>query len=195
MAHTDYRRLCRELFGTDDVEKLRGIAAQLQQKNSRNAGRKRKFTEAELKEMREMQQRGIPVQEIARRFDTSRQVIGKYLRLPHPDGTSLRITYMFRHQPCTVIDVDFLHQKIYIQNRTHDILHRAFGTNEHPSWDDFENFLRDRCFPPTRGLLEEELRSLGLDAYDPLQIVEKTGGRTAEDDLWLKFQYGQGARA
>ena len=40
-----------------------------------------------------------------------------------------------------------------------------------------------------RGLLKDELRALGLDSYDPLQIVEKTGGRTAEDDLWLKIQY------
>ena len=103
----------------------------------------------------------------------------------------MRMTYMFRRQPCTTIDVDFLRRNIRIQNKTDDILHRAFGTNEQPTWDDFECFLQERCFPKTRGRLKDELRALGLDSYDPLQIVEKTKGRTAEDDLWLKIQYSQ----
>lgn len=124
--------------------------------------------------MWELQQTGIPIQENARQFGTSRQIVGKYLRQPRPNGTSLRLTYMFRHQPCTVIDVDLLRQKIYIQNRAADILRRAFGVNEKPGWDDFEDFLRERCFPPTRGLLDEELSRLGLDDYDPLQIERRT---------------------
>ena len=50
-------------------------------------------------------------------------------------------------------------------------------------------FLQDRCFPKTRGNVKTVLTGLGLQDYDPLQIVEKTNGRTAEDDLWLKFHY------
>lgn len=96
---------------------------------------------------------------------------------------------MYGRHPCTVIDVDFLHQKVYIQNRTDDLLHRAFGVVEDPSWEDFQDFLESRCFPSTRGNVKAELRELGLTDYDPLQIVEKTHGRTAEDNLWLKFQY------
>ena len=110
---------------------------------------------------------------------------------PLPDGYTMRMIYMFRRQPCTTIDVDFLRRNIRIQNKTDDILHRAFGTNEQPTWGDFECFLQERCFPKTRGRLKDELRALGLDSYDPLQIVEKTNGRTAEDDLWLKIQYSQ----
>ena len=49
--------------------------------------------------------------------------------------------------------------------------------------------MKSRCFPVTRGNVKAELRALGLTDYDPLQIVEKTHGRTAEDDLWLKFRY------
>lgn len=49
--------------------------------------------------------------------------------------------------------------------------------------------MQSRCFPPTRGGLKAELKALGLTDYDPLQILEKTHGRTAEDALWLKFQY------
>lgn len=189
VARTDYRELCRELFGTDDVEELRIIAERINEMNTRNAGRKRKFTEQEVVKMLCLQEDGMSVNDIAIRFGTSRQVIGRYLNKPLADGYTMRMTYMFRRQPCTTIDVNFLEQKIRIQNRTNDILHRAFGVNEQPTWEDFEIFLRDRCFPPTRGYLKEELQTLGLDSYDPLQIVEKTKGRTAEDGLWLKIQY------
>jgi len=46
--HTDYRKLCVELFGTDDVAELRNIAQTLHKKNARNAGRKKKFTAKEI---------------------------------------------------------------------------------------------------------------------------------------------------
>ena len=191
MAETDYRAICLELFGTDDVEKLKMIAKQIRQKNTRNAGRKRKFNEAETEEMKQLQRAGMTVNAIAGRFGTSRQIIGKYLNAPPPEGYTMRMTYMFRRQPCTTVDVDCLRRNIRMQNKTDDILHRAFGTNERPTWEDFACFLEERCFPKTRGCLKDELRALGLDSYDPLQIVEKTKGRTAEDDLWLKIQYIQ----
>ena len=34
MAETDYRAICLELFGTDDVEKLKMIAKQIRQKTA-----------------------------------------------------------------------------------------------------------------------------------------------------------------
>ena len=76
-----------------------------------------------------------------------------------------------------------------IQNKTKDMLHRAFGVIENPTWNDFEMFLKDRCFSSTRGNAKEILKELQLTSYDPLQIVEKTRGRTAEDNMWLKFNY------
>ena len=100
----------------------------------------------------------------------------------------MRMTLMYQNRPCTAIDVNFLQNKIKIQNYTKDILHRAFGIKEDPTWEDFCVFLQDRCFPKTRGNVKAVLAGLGLQDYDQLQIVEKTNGRTAEDDLWLKFQ-------
>lgn len=196
MEHIDYRQLCRELFGTDDVAQLKKIAEAARKKNSRNAGRKKKFTEQDIGHMRSLQLDGVTISEIARRYGTTRQCVSKHLNGPLDGGYTMRILYMYRKTPCTTIDLDFLRQKIRIQNQTNDVLHRAFGANEEPTWRDFEQFLQERCFPKTRGLLKERLRELGLDAYDPLQIVEKTKGRTAEDDMWLKFQYRQetGAR-
>ena len=46
---TDYRKLCKELFGTDDEEQLRHIAEAFRKKNARNAGRKKKFSEEDVK--------------------------------------------------------------------------------------------------------------------------------------------------
>lgn len=185
----DYRKLCLDLFGTDDVNELTKIARVYKEKNPRKAGRKKKFTEEDIQAIRSLLESGMTVNEVAKRFQTSRQVIGKYLNQKPAEGCTLRITYMYQQHPCTIIDVDFLHQKVMVQNKTKDMLHRAFGVIEHPSWNDFELFLKDRCFPATRGNAKELLKQLQLTSYDPLQIVEKTRGRTEEDDMWLKFHY------
>lgn len=189
MGDTDYRQLCLELFGTDDVTELKRLAASVEQKNSRHAGRKKKFTEVDMASIRAFLEDGMTLDELAHRYQTSRRILVKYLNHPPEKGYTMRLTYMYRQKPCTVIDVDFARRRIKIQNRTKDVLLRAFGVNEQPTWEDFETFLAERCFPKSRGLLKAELKRLGLESYDPLQIIEKTKGRTAEDDMWLKIQY------
>lgn len=185
----DYRKLCVELFGTDDMKKLRHIAEEYKKKNARNAGRKKKYTEKDIERMAQLRNQGVGLQKIADEFGTSRQVVGRYLSEAPAKGSTMRLTYMFRQHPCTVIDVDFLEQKINVQNKTADPVHRAFGMIENPTWKDFEGFLKDRCFPETRGNKKALLRQLDLTDYDPLQIVEKTQGRMADDELWLKIRY------
>lgn len=189
MEHVDYKALCCELFGTTDVSELKKIAVQVNQKNPRQAGRKKKFTNEDIAAMRKLRADGVPMQMIANRYGTSRQIVSKYLNQAPDAGYTMRMTLMYQNKPCTAIDVNFLQNKIRIQNYTKDILHRAFGVKESPTWEDFYVFLQDRCFPKTRGNVKTVLVGLGLQDYDPLQIVEKTNGRTAEDDLWLKFQY------
>lgn len=189
MDNTDYRQVCQELFGTTDINELKQIADQFRQKNPRKAGRKKKFTEEDIACMRRLRASDVTVQEIADRYHTSRQIVSKYLNQAPEAGYTMRMTLMYQNKPCTAIDVDFLRNRIRIQNYTKDILHRAFGVKEDPTWEDFQVFLQDRCFPKSRGNVKSILAGLGLQDYDPLQIVEKTNGRTAEDDLWLKFQY------
>lgn len=87
---------------------------------------------------------------------------------------------------CTIIYADFKNRTVKIENKTDDILHRAFGVKENPTWEDFEFFLEDRCFPRTRDKMKLILRDLGLDCYDPLQIIGKTQGRMAEDQQWIE---------
>lgn len=54
----DYRKLCVELFGTDDEATLRKIAAEYRKKNTRNAGRKRKIADEDIHKMRAMRNAG-----------------------------------------------------------------------------------------------------------------------------------------
>ena len=188
-VNVDYRKLCVDLFGTDDVNELTRIARTCKEKNPRKAGRKKKFTAEDVQTIRSLIEDGMTVNEVAERFQTSRQVIGRYLNEKPAEGYTLRLTYMYQQHPCTIIDVDFLNQRVMVQNKTKDMLHRAFGVIENPTWNDFEMFLKDRCFPATRGNAKEILKELQLTSYDPLQIAEKTRGRIAEDDMWLKFNY------
>ena len=67
MEHIDYEALCRELFGTTDVSELKKIATQVNQKNPRHAGRKKKFTNEDIAAMRELRADGVPMQAIADR--------------------------------------------------------------------------------------------------------------------------------
>lgn len=192
-VEVNYRILCLELFGTDDEQQLRKLAKNLH--NNRNAGRKKMLSDKDVADIRALLDNGVTVTEIARRYNTTRPTIYNLIKEPR-DRSTMQIRYMFKNRICTVIDVDFLHEKIDIVNFTEDILHRAFGVVTQPTWKQFEEFLAERCFPATRGNIKTLLKELGLTAYDPLQIVEKTDGRTAEDELWMQFQYfpGKGAQ-
>lgn len=185
---TDYKKLCAEIFGTTDEQKLREIASAWKQNPRQKVGRKKKFSEKDIEDMRRMRADGASVEAIAKKYGTSRQVIGRYLVKKPAPGCTMRIMYMNRHRVGTIIDLDFLAQKVYIQNFTDEPLDRAFGIRENPTWEDWEEFLADRCFPKTRGNCKELLQNMGLTDYDPLQIVEQTHGRMAEDDYWMKIR-------
>jgi len=184
---TDYRKLCIDLFGTDDPEKLKAIAQKAA--SNRNAGRSRKFTDDEIAHIKKLQSSGMSINDIAEKYGTSRQIVSKYINSPMRKGCTMRMSFMHRQTPCTIIDVDFLRKKIHIENKTDNIIYRAFGRNENPSWEDFQQFLYSRCFPKSRGNLDLFLEDLGIDNYDPLRIIEKTKGRCAEDNMHIRFDY------
>lgn len=94
--------------------------------------------------------------------------------------------YLDRGNPATWIDVYGVSQKVHIVNFTEDMLSRAFGIRENPNWEDFEEFLESRCMPRTRYGIREEVRFMGLDVYDPFQIVIKTKGRVYGDGQSLE---------
>ena len=197
------RQLCREIFGTDNEADLRAIADKARKydmlyrkeypMNIRQAGRKAKFSEQDVEIMLEMHEKKESVGRIAAYFGTSRQTIYKYIQNRRQFETNpdvvMRMKYMHEDEICTVIDVDFLHEKVYVFNTTKDVLHRAFGVVEEPTWEQFEEFLESRCFPRSRAHLKLILQDLEVESYEPIEIIEKTKGRMAEDHQWIDIIY------
>ena len=113
--------------------------------------------------------------------------LARKLTLPEkPYG--LRLYYMYKHLVCTVIDVDEINQRVEVHNYIDSPLFRAFGVHASPSYEEYQAFLESRCFPETRDKLSVELDRLGIPFYDPILIIEKTEGRMAEDDFWLRIE-------
>ena len=77
---------------------------------------------------------------------------------------------------------------IRIYNYTNDLLKRAFGRIENPTFEQYEEFLESRCFPRSRDKMKLMLKELNIPFYEPLMIIEKTQGRMAEDDFWLEIE-------
>lgn len=183
-------------------------------RNERGAGRKPALEERELEEIRRQLEGGKTVTQLAQEYHVSRQTLSKYLH-PRDQGPeeiyrtyskwkqlnscfqeqnvadyTIRMDFMNGDECCTCMLVDLKRQRVLVKNTTDVLLHRAFGIKRKPGWQDFEEFLEERCFPRTRAHLRLVLQDIGLDSYDPLAIVEKTKGRMAEDDQWLKiFHY------
>lgn len=109
---TDYRKLCIELFGTDDETELREIAGK------QRSGKKKALSKKDTEAIIEMQQQGKTTKEIAEHFGVSRQTISKYLNKPLNNDYVMRIDFMYKQKICTEIYVDFTHKKIKILNRT-----------------------------------------------------------------------------
>ena len=89
---------------------------------------------------------------------------------------------------CTQICADFTCKDLSVENFTDNLVKTAFGKNLAPTWQDFENFLEERCVPRGRSGLREYLETIGVEEYIPLEIIKKTEGRMAEDDQWIRLE-------
>ena len=168
-----YMALCMEIFGTADVDELRKIA----DKSSRNAGRKALLSSEDICSIKDMLASGGTMEEAAAKYDTSRQVISKYVNCPPGDAYDLKISFMNGKSVSTVIYADTLHGNLEIENRTPDVSLRAFGEKLHPSWKEFTEFLRGRC--------EEGENILALTEL--ISSLKKSHGRLPYDSFWLRF--------
>ena len=105
-----------------------------------------------------------------------------------PRQKPIRMYYMDGEHLCTVIDVDEAMHEVEIKNYVSNPQKRAFGRMENPTFDDYLAFLESRCFPKTRDKMKAMLDALGLPFYDPFMIIEKTQGRMADDDQWIRIE-------
>ena len=103
-------------------------------------------------------------------------------------STSLASSSLPVPKVCTLIDVDEVKQIVRIKNYADNIMFRAFGSNQNPDIDDYREFLESRCFPRTRDKMKLVLKDIGVPFYDPYLIIQKTEGRMAEDDFWIRIE-------
>ena len=99
----------------------------------------------------------------------------------------VKYEYFDKDALCSTIICDFTDKVLRVQNHTNYLLKTAFGILEKPNWNDFLEFLEERCVPKTRENIGLILDELELDIFDPIAIVDKTQGRMAEDLQWLKI--------
>ena len=102
----------------------------------------------------------------------------KIVLLSYYDGQTL----------CSKIAADYTDQTVCFENYTNNYLRTAFGNNPAPTWEDFQTFLEERCIPKARAGMREYLEAIGVERYDPLDIIYKTKGRMAEDDQWIQLE-------
>ena len=129
-----------------------------------------------------------PIVLLIKMIERNREYI-RMLEIP-PQVLPVRMWYMYKEKYCTLIDVDESKKQIEIKNYTENVFFRAFGRKEKPDMEDYYAFLESRCFPKSRDKLKLVLKDLDLPFYDPYLIIQKTEGRMAEDDFWIKIEKG-----
>lgn len=109
------------------------------------------------------------------------------IKIP-PKEYPLRLKYMNNNELCTIIDVHERKRLIKVYNYANNIINKAFGAEEHPSYEQYEEFIESRCFPRERDKMKLILEDLELPFYDPLLIIEKTHGKMAEDNFRIEIE-------
>ncbi len=100
----------------------------------------------------------------------------------------LKLNYYNNRDLCTAILADYTAETVKFKNYTNNPIHTAFGVKSNVTWQDYNDFLKDRCIPKTRMGLKHYLASIQVDEYDPLEIIRKTKGRMAEDSQWIDLE-------
>ncbi|MBQ3518366.1 MAG: hypothetical protein IJA31_03485 [Clostridia bacterium] len=138
---------------------------------------------------------GLADSEMEIAFDGERIIIlphlsvDQFLENKKSLGHSLmKLSFYDKDVLCSKIVADFTDKTVSVKNTTGNIVKTAFGNNEVPTWEDFQNFLEERCVPRSRSGIREYLEAIGVDEYNPLAIIKKTSGRMAEDNQWIQLE-------
>ncbi len=108
--------------------------------------------------------------------------------LKREDDKLIKLNFYNNDTLCFRVLADYTDKQIKIEHYTNDKFHTAFGVKENQSWDDYLSFLEERCIPRNRSGLKEYLDAIGVDEYEPLEIIRKTKGRMAEDNQWIEVR-------
>ena len=121
---------------------------------------------------------------IARRLS-----VDEFISTKREQGHALiKLSYFDGEELCTTIIADSAERVLCIENHTERVIKTAFGNNAVPTWEDLQHFLEERCIPRARAGLREYLETIGVEEYDPIEIIKKTEGRMAEDEQWIRIE-------
>ena len=76
--------------------------------------------------------------------------------------------------------------RVYVTRLIRHPVRQLFSADQ-ISRNQLNSVLRMRCFDENRADAKEKLRTLGLQSYNPLEIVKKTHGVSYNDFLWIRF--------
>ena len=100
----------------------------------------------------------------------------------------MKLSYFDGEELCTTIIADNTERVLCAENHTDRVIKTAFGNNFVPTWEDLQHFLEERCIPCARAGLREYLETIGVEEYNPMEIIKKTEGRMAEDEQWIRIE-------
>lgn len=133
--------------------------------------------------------------EVELSFDGSSITIARHLSVDEfvsakrKQGHALtKLSYFDGEHLCTTIAADHTERVLCFENHTDRVIKTAFGNNAVPTWEDLQYFLEERCIPRARSGLREYLEAIGVETYDPMEIIKKTEGRMAEDEQWIRIE-------
>ena len=120
---------------------------------------------------------------------SKRLSLDDYIKTWKDAGHKLYLFDYYNNQTlCTKIAADYTDCTLCFENYVSNFMHTAFGNNLFPTWNDFQVFLEERCIPRSRAGLREYLEEINVDKYEPLDIIQKTKGRMAEDEQWIHLE-------
>lgn len=122
-------------------------------------------------------------------YITAEKTIEEFVLQKRTMGHNLKkLRFYDDKELCTIIYADFTDKTLKAQNYTNDIVKTAFGNNNLPTWEEFMNFLEERCIPKERCGIREYLETIGITEYNPIEIIKKTKGKMAEDKQWIEIE-------
>ena len=121
----------------------------------------------------------VKPQESLSEFIGNKKALGhKLIKLSVFDGNAL----------CTVICADYTDKTVKHEDHIKKLVKTPFGNNTNPDFSDFEGFLEERCIPKSRAGIREYLDVLNIESFEPLEIIKKTKGIMAEDQIHLELE-------
>jgi len=99
-----------------------------------------------------------------------------------------KFEYLWKNTVSAIVEYNMKTREVSVTNFTDDNIKRPFGVKTSPTFKDLERFFESRCFPKERGNCKQLLDDLGLNCYNPFDIVRITHGRQYEDYAWIRFE-------